>query len=504
MPRRRRWLPFARRSPLGHRRAPADPHAAGGHQVVVIGGGFGGLSAVRALRKAPVGITLIDRRNFHLFQPLLYQVASGWLSSADIAAPLRPILRRQRNAEVLLGDVVDVDLDARRIELADGETIRYDSLVLAAGARVTLPAALAESTVPGLKSLEDAVEIRRRVLLAFEAAERARRSDPGRRRSWLTFVVIGGGTTGVELAGVMAELAREVLRGDFRHFDPGRARILLVQGRDRILPELHPALADSAARDLRRLHVEILTNTRVARVDDGGVTLRSTADGTERHVDARTVVWAAGVRPVDLGRRVCERAGIAPVDGMVPVDASLAVPGHPEVFVIGDLAAVTQDGERLPGVAPVAMQGGTHAARAIEARVEGRPAPTFRYRDRGLLATVGRGAAVAQIGPLRFDGFLAWVIWVFVHLMYLVEFQNRVVVLLRWAWDFFLHQRGARLITGRVGSPVLTARDVGADGGQRNDTPAHGRVDDATDDGAVPGGPDGSGVVPPGPSAVRR
>jgi len=440
-------IPFTR----GPDDAAPDPHAERLHQVVVVGGGFGGLTAVRALRHAPVGITLVDRRNFHLFQPLLYQVASGWLSPAEIAAPLRPILRGQPNVEVLLGEVADVDLAARRVVLADGDSLAYDSLVLAPGSRVALPAALAESGVPGLKTLEDAVDIRRRVLLAFEAAERARRGDEPSRSAWLTFVVIGGGTTGVELAGVLAELARDVLRGDFRHFDPGRARIILVHGRDRVLPEFDPALSASAARDLARLRVEIVTDTRVAQVDESGVMLRSTADGTERRIEARTVLWAAGVRPVDLGERVCSGAGIEPVDGLVPVDATLALPGHPEVYVIGDLAAVTHNGEPLPGVAPVAMQGGRHVARAIRARLAGKPAPRFRYRDRGLLATIGRGAAVAQLGPLRFDGFLAWIIWIFVHLMYLVEFQSRVVVVLRWTWDFFLHQRGSRLITGVTG-----------------------------------------------------
>jgi NADH dehydrogenase len=431
-----------------------DPHAAPRHQVVVVGGGFGGLNAVRGLAHAHVGVTLVDRRNFHLFQPLLYQVASGWLSPAEIAAPLRPLLRRQGNTEVLLGEVVDVDLEARRVLLADGSSLAYDSLVVSAGSRVDYPEGMDwNRRAPGLKSVEDAIDIRRRVLLAFEAAERERRRDGGHRadarRAWLTFVVIGGGTTGVELAGVLAELSREILRGDFRHVDPTRAEIVLVQSRDRILPDFEPALSASATRDLHRLRVRIVTNARVARIDDDGVTLRHKANGAEERIMARTVLWAAGVRPERLGERLCAAAGVEPVDrGLVPVGPDLTIAGHPDVFVIGDLAAHDQDGAPLPGVAPVAMQGGAYVARTIAARLAGRPQPPFRYRDKGLLATIGRGAAVAQLGRVRFDGFVAWVVWVFVHLLYLVEFQSRLVVLLRWAWDFFLHQRGARLITG--------------------------------------------------------
>src|SRR4051812_13758938 len=309
-----------------------DPHAAHRHQVVVVGGGVGGLNAVRGLAHADVGGTPADRRNFPLFQPLLYQVASGWLSSAEIAAPLRPLLRRQRNAEVLLGEVVDVDLEGQRVVLADGASLAYDSLVVSAGSRVDYPEGMDwDRRARGLKTVEDAIAIRQQVLLAFEAAERQRRRDDGggvaERQAWLTFVVIGGGTTGVELAGVLAELSREILRGDFRHVDPTRAEIVLVHSRDRILPDFEPELSASATRDLHRLRVRIVTNARVARIDDDGVTLRHKGDGAEERIAARTVLWAAGVRAESLGARLCAAAGIEPVDhGLVPVGADLTLP----------------------------------------------------------------------------------------------------------------------------------------------------------------------------------
>jgi NADH dehydrogenase len=347
--------------------------------------------------------------------------------------------------------VVGVDLEGRRVRLRHGGELPYDTLVVAPGARVTYPPGTDwPERAPGLKTIEDAIEIRRRVLLAFEAAERERHAgDAATRRAWLTFVIIGGGTTGVELAGVLAELAREILRHDFRHIDPARARIVVVQSQDRILPDFEPALSRSAARDLQRLRVRIVTESRVAAVDELGVTVRSKATGETERVDARTVLWAAGVRPSELGEALCAAAGVQPAEGgRVPVGPDLTLPGHPEVFVIGDVAAIRQDGTLLPGVAPVAMQAGRYVARAVGQRLEGRTPPPFRYRDKGLLATIGRGAAVAQLGPVRFDGFLAWVVWVFIHLLYLVGFQSRVIVLFRWTWDFFLHQRGARLITG--------------------------------------------------------
>lgn len=423
------------------------------HRVVIVGGGFGGLYAAQALARAPVDVTLIDRRNFHLFQPLLYQVATGGLSPGDIASPLRAVLKRQRNATVLLGEMVDLDPGRREVVLSDG-TVPYDSLILAAGATHHYFghddwADLA----PGLKTIEDATEIRRRVFLAFEAAERE--PDAERQQAWLTFAIVGAGPTGVELAGALAEIATETLRHDFRHIDPRGARILLIEGADRVLPPFHPDLSAAAARALTELGVTVRCGTTVAGLDAEGLLVRS-ASGTER-IAARTVLWAAGVRASPLGRVLERRLG-AKLDrsGRVIVGPDLTVAGHPDVFVIGDLAhCADENGKPLPGVAPVAMQQGRWAAQCIRARCAGRPcAPRFRYRDRGNMATIGRAKAVADLGWIRFSGPLAWLAWVFIHVLYLVEFENRFLVLTQWAWNYLTWNRGARLITGASPLPL--------------------------------------------------
>jgi NADH dehydrogenase len=433
---------------------------------VIIGGGFGGLYAAKSLRRADIRVTLVDRRNFHLFQPLLYQVATGWLSPSEIASPLRVVFERDQNIEILLGDAADIDLDRRHVVLADGDRLPYDSLVVAAGAVVNHFghddwAALA----PGVKTIEDAIELRRRILLAFEAAERER--DDPEREPWLTFVVVGGGTTGVEMAGALGELSRQILRGNFRRIDPARSRILLVQSGDRVLEDFGQELAASATRDLRRLGVTIRTRTRVVGIDPRGVDL-ATGGRTDR-IEARTVIWAAGVRGDPIGARLAERAGLELASGgRIAVEADLTLPSHPEVHVIGDLAFVRSDGDEVPGVAPAAMQGGRFVGESIRARIDGTARPrAFRYHDRGRLATIGRGAAVAAIGRLRFDGFLAWVVWAFVHLLYLVEFENRFIVATRWAWDFFRHERGSRLITGAPLAPQLGPSGLAREGAVR-------------------------------------
>jgi NADH dehydrogenase len=423
------------------------------HRVVIVGGGFGGLYAARRLKHAPVSVTLIDRRNFHLFQPLLYQVATGGLSPANIATPLRALLRRQRNTEVLLAEVTGIDVPGRRVLLRE-TAIPYDTLIVATGSRhAYFGHDEWEPFAPGLKTIEDATDIRRRVLLAFEAAERE--TDPARRRAWLTFVLVGGGPTGVELAGAVAELARHTLRGNFRHIDPADALILLVEGADRVLPTFPPRLSEKAARALARLGVTVRTKALVTNVQPDHVEIRS-GDHTER-IAARTALWAAGVQASGLGKVLAEATGAA-LDraGRVAVQPDLTLPGHPEIFVIGDLALFThQTGKPLPGVAPVAMQQGRYAADAIQRRLRGQSVPPFHYRDKGSLATIGRSAAVADLGWLRISGFLAWLLWLFVHLMYLIQFQNRLLVLLQWAWNYFTRNRAARLITGEQRLPPL-------------------------------------------------
>ena len=421
---------------------PALPH------VVILGGGFGGLAAARGLADAPVRITLVDRRNHHLFQPLLYQVATAGLSAPSIAAPLRQILRRQDNATVLLDEALDVDLAARRVRFA-GETLDYDFLIVATGAT---HAYFGHDDwarwAPGLKTLDDAFAIRRRVLLAFERAERE--NDPAERRAWLNFVVVGGGPTGVELAGTLAEIARHTLPREFRRSDPRRARVLLVEAGPRLLAAFDPALSAKAQRQLERLGVEVLTGIAVTAIDGDGVCLGET------RLDACTVLWAAGVAASPLGRRLD-----APVDraGRVRVAADLSLPAHPEVFVVGDLACIERtDGTLVPGVAPAAKQMGRHVARRIRARLDAdsTPAP-FHYKDHGALATIGRMAAVAQFGRLRLSGPPAWWVWLVAHIYFLIGFRNRLVVLLDWAWAYWTYERHARIVTGADAEAVPAA-----------------------------------------------
>jgi NADH dehydrogenase len=419
------------------------------HRVVIVGGGFGGLQAARALRRAAVDVTLLDQRNFHLFQPLLYQVATAGLSPADIAAALRWILRRQQNVRVWLARVKGVDVHERRVLLHDGD-LAFDTLVVATGVRHHyFGHERWEALAPGLKTIEDALDIRRRVLRAFEMAECE--ADPARRRALLTFLIVGAGPTGVELAGAVAELARHTLRREFRSIDPAESRILLVEGAARVLPAYPENLSAKCARSLARLGVTVRTDTVVTDLSVGGVTLRS--GSTTGTVAAHTVLWAAGITASLLGRALAEAAGIA-LDrlGRVIVEPDLTLPGHEDIFVIGDLAHFAhQTGEPLPGIAPVAMAQGRYVAAAIKRRLAGKPVPPFRYRDKGQLATIGRAAAVADFGSVRFSGHFAWLLWLFVHLMYLVGFENRVLVFVRWAWNYVTRNRGARLIGGDSG-----------------------------------------------------
>ena len=414
------------------------------HRVVVVGGGFGGLYAAKGLARAPVEVTLVDRRNFHLFQPLLYQVATGGLSPGEIASPLRHILSRNRNTRVWLAEVTDIDVDAHALILADGRELPYDTLVVSAGARNHYFGNDWEKVAPGLKSIEDATEMRSRILRAFEAAEME--ADAEERRAWLTFVVIGGGPTGVELAGTLGEISNDTLRHDFRSIKPAEAQILLLEGSDRILGTFPPQLSEAAERSLIRMGVRTRTKALATDIDAGGVTIR--VDGATQRIASHTVLWAAGVAASPLGEILKARAG-ATLDrmGRVTVEPDLSVPGHPEILVIGDMALFQQNGKPLPGVAPVAMQEGRYAAKLIVKRLRGEAVKPFHYFNKGNLATIGRRAAVADFGVVRFSGWFAWVTWLFVHLMYLVGFQNRLVVLLKWVFDYVTRNRGARLIT---------------------------------------------------------
>ena len=397
--------------------------------VVILGAGFAGLYAAKHLRRANVRITVIDRRNFHLFQPLLYQVATAALNPSDIASPIRSILHAQTNVNVILGEATAVDVERRIVKLTDGE-IAYDFLVIATGATHSYFGHPEwERYAPGLKTIEDALEIRRRVLLAFESAERA--TDPDLQREWLTFVVVGGGPTGVELAGALSEVARQTMIRDFRRINPSSARVILIEGAPRVLPPYPPPLSKKAEEQLKELGVEVITGALVTNIDD-----RSVCVG-EKTIPARTVLWAAGVQASPIARTLG-----APLDraGRVQVNDDLTLPGHPEVFVVGDLAALRVP---IPGVAPAAIQEGTHAARIIA----GKPARPFRYRDKGSLATIGRAAAVADFGSFRLSGFFAWFAWLAVHIFFLIGFRNRLLVILQWAWAYVTYERGARLIT---------------------------------------------------------
>jgi len=416
------------------------------HRVVIIGGGFGGLYATQCLKNAPITATLIDRRNFHLFQPLLYQVATGWLSPANIAATLRATLKRHRNTRVLLAEATGVDVDSRRV-LLDTGSIDYDTLIAATGSRHHyFGNDHWEALAPGLKTVEDATEIRRRIFSAFEAAERG--ADKAKLQALLTFVIVGGGPTGVELAGALGEIANDTLKNDFRNIDPAKARILLIEAGERILPTYPPDLSHQAEISLRKLGVTVQTHTFVTDIQPTVVTVKRGA--TAETIPCRTVIWAAGVQASPLGKAIAQATG-AELDrsGRIMVEPDLTVRGHPEIFVIGDLANYShQTGNPLPGTAPVAIQQGRYVAQLIRSRLAGKSPPPFRYRDRGNMAIIGRASAVADLGKLKFSGFLAWLAWLFVHLMNLVEFENKVLVLIQWGWYYFSRNRAARLITG--------------------------------------------------------
>lgn len=409
-------------------------------RVVIIGGGFGGLEAAKALRKANVRVTLLDRQNHHLFQPLLYQVATAALSPADIAEPLRHILRRQDNAEVILGEAQSVDVHRKKVITPDDE-LDYDFLIIAAGARHSyFGHDKWEKFAPGLKSLDDALEIRRRMLMAFEIAEKT--DDAAERAAAMTFVVVGAGPTGVEMAGAIAEIARVTLVKDFRHIDPSQARVLLIEGHPRVLPPFTADLSESARRQLFDIGVEVRVNTIVEKVNEEGVTLK----GGER-VSARTIIWAAGNAASPLGASL----GV-PLDrqGRVIVKEDCSIPGHRDVFVIGDMASFSLGGDTpLPALSPVAMQQGRHVARQIRILLAGGWTQRFEYFDKGTMATIGRNKAVADAGFMRFSGFIAWLAWLFIHVLFLVGFRNKLLVLTNWAWAYITYGRGARLITGR-------------------------------------------------------
>jgi NADH dehydrogenase len=426
-------------------------------RVVVVGGGFGGLYCAKALARAPVHVTLIDRRNFHLFQPLLYQVATGGLSPANIAAPLRSILKYQSNTHVLLGEVSGFDAAGKQVLTTDGGRVPYDSLVLATGSTHHYFGKDKEwePLAPGLKTIEDATEIRARVLSAFERAERE--PDPAARKKLLTFVVVGGGPTGVEMAGTIAELARYTLRRDFRTIDPAQAHVVLVEGQPKVLPVFHPKLSDYAGKALAGLGVELVLDAHVTAVTADHVELKGDQGGGPRRIDCSTIVWAAGVKASPLGKLLAAALGGVTTDkgGRVPVGPDCSVAGHPDVFVIGDLASQAgQDGKPLPGLSPVAMQQGRYVADVIARRASGETPPRpFKYLDKGTMATIGRARAVADVNFLRFTGFVAWLAWLFIHVLYLAQFSNRVLVMTQWFWNFVTRNRSARLITGAEALP---------------------------------------------------
>jgi NADH:quinone reductase (non-electrogenic) len=406
--------------------------------VVIVGGGFAGLYAAKALARAPVHVTLIDRQNHHLFQPMLYQVATAALSPADIASPIRSILRRQTNLEVQLAEVTAIHADEREVVTSDSSSVKYDYLILATGARHSYFGRDEwEPLAPGLKDLEDAAEIRRRVLVAFERAERE--TDPARRHAHLTFVVVGGGPTGVEVAGALAEIRRYALRRDFRHIDPRDATVLLLEGGPRILPSYPPNLSQKAKDQLRRLGVEVREHTLVTDIRPGHVVAAGWT------IPTQTVVWAAGNVASPLTRTLG-----TPLDrqGRAVVEPDCTVPGHPEVFVLGDAAACPDgNGGTLPGICPVAIQMGEYAARTIEGDLVGRARRPFDYWDKGQLAVIGRGRGVADLWRFHFGGLIAWLLWIFVHIFFLIGFRNRIIVMFEWAWSYFTYERGARLIT---------------------------------------------------------
>lgn len=416
------------------------------HHVVIVGGGFGGLYAAKALGKAAVKVTLIDKRNFHLFQPLLYQVATASLSPADIASPLRLVLRENKNTQVLLDEVTDIDPEVKSISLKERK-LNYDTLVVATGvSHHYFGNDRWQERAPGLKTVEDALEIRRRILSAFEAAEKE--SDRVKRQALLTFAIVGGGPTGVELAGAIAEIAHSALKNDFRSIDTTETKILLIEGMERILPPYPPELSLKAEASLHRLGVTIRKNTFVTNIAEDIITVRQ--GEAEEQIFVQTVLWAAGVKASKMGRVLHDRAG-AELDraGRVIVEPDLSIKKYPDIYVIGDLSHYVHQGDRpLPGIAPVAMQQGSYVAKAIQQKLKGNIVPAFRYFDAGKLAVIGQNSAVVDLGYVRLSGFLAWLIWVFAHIYYLIEFDNKLVVMVQWGWNYFTRGRGARLITG--------------------------------------------------------
>ena len=418
------------------------------HRVLILGGGFAGLNAAQKLRRAPVEVTLIDRRNFHLFQPLLYQVATGSLSPGEICAPLRGVLSKQKNAQVLLGEAQDIDPDAKQVRLRDGAAFGYDSLIVATGSKTSYYGKDEwREFAPSLKTIEEATAIRHKILYAFERAERS--VTDAEEREWLTFVIVGAGATGLELAGALAEIANETLKNDFRRINPKDARIILMEGGKRVLSAYPPDLSEKAENLVKRLGVEVMKDVMATAIDDTGVTYKR-GDATEKLV-AKTVLWAGGVMTNTFGMKLAERTR-AETDrgGRIKVQPDLTIPNYPDIFVVGDLAAALgKNGTSLPGVAQVAIQGGAYAAKTIRARMNGnKDLPPFHYLDKGDMAVIGRAAAVANVFGLHFWGLPAWLIWLFIHLMYIVEFQNRVMVFVQWGFEFLTFSRGARLITG--------------------------------------------------------
>jgi len=421
------------------------------HRLVIVGAGFAGLYAARKLKRAKVAITLVDRRNHHLFQPLLYQVATAGLSPADIAVPTRTFLRKQKNLDVVLGEVVAFDLHDRRVLFGDGRSLPYDELLVATGATHSYFGKPEWARyAPGLKTVEDALEIRRRVFVAFEEADRA--ANAQEKESLLTFAIVGGGPTGVELAGALAEIARHTLATEFRRIDPRRSRIILIEGRDQLLPTYAPDLSESARRQLEHLGVEVRTGTMVTNIDAQGVLIG------DEHISTRTVLWGAGVAASPLARALS-----TPLDraGRVKVNADLTLPRHEEIHVAGDLALVLQeDGTPVPGVAPAAIQQGLHVARNVLRSLRGKPRRPFHYRNKGILATIGRAHAVGQVGPFHVKGFIAWVSWLLIHIYFLIGFRNRLMVMLQWAWHYATFRRGSRLIVDTAEQWQLVAADI--------------------------------------------
>ncbi len=425
------------------------------HHVVIVGGGFAGLYAAKSLSKAPVRVTLIDKRNFHLFQPLLYQVATGGLSAGDISSPLRSVLSRQKNVKVLMGEVVDIDPDAQIVTLKRNEVISYDSLILATGSSHHYFGNDHWADIaPGMKTIEDALEVRRRIFLAFEAAEKE--TDPDRRKALLTFLVVGAGPTGVELAGALAELAYETIKDDFTDIDPQETKIILLEGMDRVLPPYPADLSIAAKASLEKLGVEVRTQSLVTNIDGDTVSIKH--DGVITEMQACTVLWAAGIKASPLGKAIAERTGTETDRiGRVMVEADMSVPNYPNLYVAGDLAHYAhQDDKPLPGTAAVAMQMGSYLAKTVKAKLINEPVTAFNYKNKGSMAVIGRNEAVADLNFMKLSGFPAWFIWIFVHIYFLIEFDNKLLVLLQWGWNYFTYQRGARLITGDDSIPALS------------------------------------------------